>query len=148
MIHPRSADAAADLRRVCLHEYAHLAVARAFGASGFVRIRRVANDVRAPPRFAGAFQMHGDLDERAWHVVALAGTIAEWLADAPSLDEAAILARLGEEADALSPVDACLAAGWDATDVRECIRRLRSAWLELMRDADERAATIEAGADG
>jgi hypothetical protein len=128
------------LERVCLHEYAHLAAARAFGACGFVRIVRVAS-AGACARFAGAFQMHGALDEREWRVVALAGTLAEWLLVAPGLGHEEALARLRAQ-DALSLADAALAAGHDGEDVRRCLALLRGEWSALMQEAAEHADTV------
>ncbi|HEX4884560.1 MAG TPA: hypothetical protein VFX05_10510 [Casimicrobiaceae bacterium] len=132
--------AAGELDRVCLHEYAHLAAARAFGACGFVRIVRIAS-ADARDRFCGAFQMHGTLDEREWRVVALAGTLAEWLAVAPDLRHEDALARLRAH-DALSLADAALAAGHDGEDVRRCLVLLRGAWSAMMQEAAEHAETV------
>jgi hypothetical protein len=128
------------LARVCLHEYAHLAAARAFGACGFVRIVRIAS-AGACTRFAGTFQMHGMLDEREWRVVALAGTLAEWLVVAPGLAHVEAFVRLRAQ-DALSLADAALAAGHDGEDVRRCLALLRGAWSGLMQEAAEHADTV------
>jgi hypothetical protein len=132
--HARPASPEDALARVCLHEYAHLVVARALGACGYVRIRL------GPNGFAGAFHMHdhASLDERAWRVVALAGTLAEWLDDAPRLDVADACERLARPM-ALSHEDATLGAGHDAHDVRRCLHLLREHWNGLLLEAEERA---------
>lgn len=127
----------ASLERVCLHEHAHWRIARALGACGFVRIRRLAGPATAPARYAGTFQMHGELGEREWRVVALAGTIAEWLHDAPTIAIEAVLARLAT-GTALSPEDARLAHGYDREDVARCLATLREHWAPLLGEvADE-----------
>lgn len=136
-------DDRASLGCVCLHEHAHQAVARAFGACGFVRIRSMYRE-DGPPCYAGAFQMHGELDERAWCVVALAGSIAEWIAECPSIDVDAIVARLACSPSPLSAVDADLAAGYREDDVLACVELLRTGWGALLRDAIEQAETTAA----
>lgn len=135
--------AVASLERVCLHESAHCVVARALGASGFVRIARVVDGGAGEPRYAGAFQMHGDLGERDWRVVALAGTIAEWIHADAALDARAITRRL-RSPQALSPVDARLAGGFDAADVERCLALLRVHWPVVAAEARERAQGIAA----
>jgi hypothetical protein len=129
--------ASATLARVCLHEHAHLVAARALGACGFVRIVRVA---RADgDGWAGAFQLHGTLDDRGWRVVALAGTLAEWLDEAPGLGVDEAHARLGADG-ALSRDDALLAGGYDAADVAACLAVLRAHWRAIVDEAEDRAA--------
>jgi hypothetical protein len=131
----------ASLERVCLHEYAHWALARALGACGFVRVRRFALDI-VPARYVGSFEMHGELGEREWRVVALAGTMAEWMHDAPAIGVDDVMVRLAA-GGVLSRQDARLAQGYDRTDVEDCIALLREQWTGLLRDASERVAEIE-----
>jgi hypothetical protein len=130
-----SASASSALARVCLHEHAHLVVARALGACGFVRIVRVAGG----DAWAGAFQMHGTLDDRGWRLVALAGTLAEWLDEAPGLGVDDAHSRLRADG-ALSRDDALLAAGYDAADVAACLAVLRAHWRAIVDEAEEHAA--------
>ena len=91
--------------------------------------------------YAGSFQLFGDLDEREWRVVALAGTLAEWIAEGVDSD-ARLLDRLREQPDALPATDARLAAGYDERDVRDCAARLRRRWSELADDALVRIAAL------
>jgi hypothetical protein len=135
-------DSGTSLARVCLHEYAHLAAARAFGACGFVRIRRIAVPAGEPAQYSGSFQMHGELGEWQWRVVALAGTLAEWMHDGAGLAVADVVARLAA-GSALSPQDARLGDGYDDDDVRCCLELLDAQWDWLCREASQRAAEIE-----
>lgn len=139
---PRDAD---DLRRACIHEFAHLAVARHFGACGFVTIVPVAGNAGC---YAGRFQMHGELSEQQWRIVALAGTIAELIDTSPPIDPLAIFAHLRGGGLPLSTLDAQLAAEYDASDVAQCVDILRGAWTTVVADAAERCgcATSDAGA--
>jgi hypothetical protein len=126
---------ARELRRACLHEFAHLAVARRFGACGFVRILR-SGDRQA--RYAGCFQMHGELADDEWRIVALAGTLAELVDDEPTIDATEARARLESGRVALSPLDASLARGYGMRDVARCLAILRAVWALIVADADER----------
>ena len=132
----------ASLERVCLHEYAHWCVARALGACGFVRVTRLTARNETPTRYAGAFEMHGELGEREWRVVALAGTIAEWIHGAPAIAVDDVMLRLAA-GGALSPQDADLARGYDRDDVERCMALLREHWVALLGDAAGRVAEIE-----
>jgi hypothetical protein len=125
-----------ELVRVCLHEYAHLAVARELGACGYVTIRRVDG---AGSRFAGCFQMFGELADSEWRVVALAGAVAECMADG-CVDDAAIAERVRGASCLLSGVDAALADGHTADDLALCAAIVRRAWTGLVREAEEQAA--------
>jgi hypothetical protein len=131
----------ASLEQVCLHEYAHWCIARALGACGFVRLRRIVAPDGAQAGYAGSFEMHGELGEREWRVVALAGTIAEWIHDTPAIAVDDVLVRLAA-GGALSPQDAGLARGYDRGDVERCTALLREHWLALLGDVAERVAEI------
>lgn len=136
-----AARSAAALAQVCLHEYAHLVVARALGACGFVRIAR-ATVADGSVQAAGAFHLHGDLDDREWRIVALAGTLAEWLAEAGALHADDACRRLAA-GGVLSPSDAALAAGHDDDDVRRCLALLGEHWPQVVREAHERHREID-----
>jgi len=127
-----------DLRRTCIHEYAHWAVARHFGAAGFVTIVAC----RGEPRYAGRFQMHGELADNAWRIVALAGAVAEYLAEDPAMAAAQVVAGLQGIPSRLSGVDAELAAGYAIADVEQCLVIVRAAWPEIDAAARERAADL------
>ena len=132
-----------ELRAACVHEYAHLVVAQALGARGFVTVARVACPEPGASVWHGRFQLFGELTEEEWRIVALAGTIAERIdagvpCDTPSLLDA--LRRPGT----LSDSDTRLACGYDAADVARCLRLVTLCWREIQAEAAERAACIEA----
>jgi hypothetical protein len=120
------------LFRTCLHEYAHLAVARHFGACGFVTVRAVPG---AAAGFAGRLQMFGELGDAEWRVVALAGALAEFHDDDPTLGTDAARLRLVADPELLCGVDAELAQGFGADDVRRCLEILRVHWTSIEGDA-------------
>jgi hypothetical protein len=141
----RAADSrdAEGLRAACMHEYAHLVVARQFGACGFVTVARIAGREHDAQRWHGRFQLFGELGDDEWRIVALAGTIAEWIDAQAAFDTASLLAAL-KRPGTLSPTDASLAHGYGADDVERCVRIVTMAWHEIEMQATERAASIEA----
>ena len=130
-------DGARDLLATCIHEYAHLAVARHFGAFGFVTVTRVSSAAAGATAWRGQFQLFGELPDEAWRIVALAGTLAEWRLDAATTDANALDARL-RCPGALSSCDEALARGFDRNDVQDCLAVLAGAWPTILRDAGER----------
>jgi hypothetical protein len=129
-------EARLQLWRACLHEYAHCVVARHFGAAGFVAIARGRLE---PSRYGGRFQMHGELADDEWRIVALAGTVAESIDADPAIDAASVIAALRAEPTPLSGADAQLAAGFLDADVERCLNIVRTLWPEIAREAAERA---------
>ena len=127
--------AARNLRRTCVHEYAHWAVARSLGAYGFVTIGRAGVDAAGSAQFGGRFQMHGGLDDGDWRVVALAGTVAECYDDDRTITAAAIAERLRRGDIAIEGTDAVLAAGFDEADVVRCLALVQRAWPEIVAEA-------------
>ena len=132
----RCRDRRASLRRTCLHEYAHLAVARHFGACGFVTIHAVAGAAA----YAGRFQMHGELGDAEWRVVALAGALAECLDADAAIGADAAHRRIAADPQFLRGVDADLAQGFGIDEVRCCLEILRSCWTSIESDAIARGA--------
>jgi hypothetical protein len=132
----------ATLRETCIHEYAHLAVARSLGACGYVRIARVRSPAE-PDRWHGEFHLYGELDDADRRLVALAGSMAERFARDTCSDTDALLAYL-DEPDRLSRADARFARGFDGADVRRCLAAVIAAWREIESEADERAAAVAA----
>jgi len=129
----------ASAQAVCLHEYAHLAVAKHFGGAGFVTVARVAD--ASPPCHAGAFRLFGDLADHEWRIVALAGAIAECLAEDPLAGVDRIAHRL-DAASRLTGVDRQLAAGYTRDDVTACVAILRAEWSSLCADAAAHARRL------
>jgi hypothetical protein len=130
---------ARDLRRACIHEYAHLAIARRFGACGFVTIVPIVPRTPDEERFAGRFQMLGELADDEWRIVALAGTVGECLDGDPCADALEIARRLDDGTLALPDVDAQLARGYTAEDVVRCVALVRAEWSTIRREAEARA---------
>ena len=133
---------ASTLLATCLHEYAHLAAARHFGATGFVRISRVD---AARPSWFGRFQLFGELAADEWRVVALAGVVAELLAREGSLDAAHTAACLAHDPALLTGADGQLARGYGIEDVARCLAIVKRAWREIASDAIERANEVAVG---
>ena len=129
-----------ELYATCLHEYAHSIVAQHFGACGFVTIQRLHVE-SGSSRWQGRFQLFGELDDDAWRVVALAGTLAERLAEGRAADVARLDGLL-HAPGALSSCDASLAQGFDRSHVATCIDVLCNEWTAIGRDAFERAAEV------
>ena len=129
------------LWRASLHEYAHLVVARHFGAAGFVTIAR---EGASEPRFGGRFQMYGELADDEWRIVALAGTVAERVDEEPRIETALLADALRAGPDRLSSVDAQLAADFVETDVEQCLRLVKTLWREIASEAEERVASESA----
>lgn len=126
------------LRATCLHEEAHLAVARHFGACGFITIRRVTGSTTT---WQGRFQLVGDIEDDAWRIVALAGTLAERLDDDRAIDARELASAL-RRPGALSPCDEALARGFRIDDVRRCLAIVHAMRPMLARDADERVREV------
>jgi hypothetical protein len=122
----------------CLHEFAHLAAARHFGATGFVRLTRT--DPASETPWIGLFQLHGDLGEDEWRVVALAGAVAEVFARDPTLDAKRTFDRLAQDPTLLTGVDLQLARGYGIDDVARCLAIVAGAWREIEAEANERAS--------
>src|SRR5262245_40796742 len=129
-------DAELDLRRACIHEYAHFLVARELGAAGFVTISCARDELSGRPRFGGCFQMHGELAADEWRIVALAGAIAECVLDDDEIAAPAILGRLSRGDIELSGPDAVLAAEYDAGDVTRCLAIVRRAFPMIAAEAE------------
>jgi hypothetical protein len=131
----------ANLHATCVHEYAHLAVARHFGACGFVTVSPARRRHGNEPHWQGRFQLFGQLADDEWRIVALAGSLAECIAGGSKPDPL-LLAEALRRAGALSPCDAALAQGFDAQDVERCLAVILAAWREIVRDAAERAGDV------
>ena len=125
------------LWRACLHEYAHLVVARHFGAAGFVAIGGDATTCR----YGGRFQMFGELADDEWRVVALAGVVAERLDEEPTVTASVLTAALRADPDLLRGTDVQLAAGFDEADVERCVSLVRMLWRDIAGEANDRLAS-------
>lgn len=126
---------ARDLRRVCIHEFAHQEVARHFGADGHVRIHDNPNGGIDERYFGGSFHRLTDVDVRSKRLIALAGTVAETLDDTPDLEGWQLVEWLDGGLDELSESDADIAGDFDEHDIDECIAVALSVWQEIERHA-------------
>ena len=126
------------LWRACLHEYAHLVVARHFGAAGFVAIT---GDPTSASRYGGRFQMYGELADQEWRVVAMAGVVAERFEEEPDVTTTVLAAALRADPGMLRGTDAELAAGFDEADVDRCLGLVRTLWRDIASEANERFAS-------
>ena len=127
----------ARFHRTCLHEAAHLAVARQFGATGFVRILR-GGDAQEP-MWVGRFQLHGELAHDEGRISALAGAIAELVALDGARDAAALRERLERDATLLTGADEALAKGYDLEDIASCLELVTRVWRDIEAEASEHA---------
>jgi hypothetical protein len=138
---------ASGLRAACVHEYAHLVVARGFGACGFVTVARIAGRTEGGAAWCGRFQLFGELSDDEWRIVALAGAIAERVEARTACDSRSLLESL-QRPGALSDSDARLAFGYDASDIERCLRLVTTCWQEIDAQAAERAASVAKDHDG
>lgn len=134
---------ARELRAACVHEYAHLVVARGFGACGFVTVARIAGRGADAGSWCGRFQLFGELSDEEWRIVALAGAIAERIDARAACDTPSLVESL-QRAGTLSCSDARLAHGYGARDVERCLRLVKMGWREIETQAAERAAGVAA----
>jgi len=130
-----NAAARCDLRRACVHEFAHWAVARNLGAAGFVTIVARPADMPDAMHFGGRFQLYGELAADEWRIVALAGTVAECFDDDREISASTIVAGLHRGVIALSGSDAQLASGFDEHVVQQCLSAVKGAWHEIEAEA-------------
>jgi len=134
------------LRAACIHEFAHLGIARCFGAAGFVSIASARSRDAQHAGWHACFQLHGTLSEDEWRIVALAGVIAERIdaGDPCMLDE--VVAHVGTPG-VLSHTDAALSRGYDASHVASCLSLLRAGWRDIEADAQARANSVAANVE-
>jgi hypothetical protein len=133
--------ATTSFHTTCLHELAHLAAARHFGAAGFVRFMRD-RDAASQTRWIGRFQLHGELADDEWRIVALAGAIAELRLRDPSLCAVRAAELLEEDPTLLTGVDLELAHGYGIDDVAQCLAIVAGAWREIEAEAIARASDL------
>jgi hypothetical protein len=130
---------ARDLRRVCLHEFAHLHVARHHGVAGHVRVAANphAGDGLTERMFIGKFHfLQRCEDASALRQIGLAGTVAEELDDDTTLEGWQILEWLQEGTLELSGTDAKYAGDYTEADLDLTIALVRDLWDALDSDAE------------
>lgn len=128
-----------DLRRACLHEFAHREVARLLGVNGHVRIDRNPHGGIEEFHFSGCFHLSHGADARSLRLIALAGCVAEHLDDDHHFEGWQLIEALDAGEVGLSATDANLAGDFDEQDVDESAGLVLQAWESI-----ERAAEFEA----
>jgi hypothetical protein len=136
---------AADLRSACIHEFAHEAVARHFGAWGRVTIRpNTGADWWQNKLYAGTFDLaRGILNEHQQCLVGLAGAIAEHIDRYPDISCDDIVGSFNDDKILLSETDRQFTARYSSDDVRKCFTLVKSLWAEIERNADFEIRCIE-----
>lgn len=147
---------ARDLRRICIHEFAHQEVARLLGVLGHVRIERNPNGGWHEKHFSGRFHFYCGLDQRQARLIGLAGKVAEQL-DEDDFDAFEFVDDLDTGEIELSGTDAESAGDFDENDVDEAAALVIQAWEAIEEatafesanwmDEDDVRALIEGGAE-
>jgi hypothetical protein len=120
----------ADLRKVCIHECAHKAVAWHFGAPSQVTISFNPNGSIEDKFFAGQTQVHASLSESETRVMCLAGTVAEQVDLDRNVEALDLWDWIGSAID-LSDTDAAGAGDWDLADLEKCVALVKRLWPEI-----------------
>ena len=141
---------ARDLRRTCIHEYAHEVVARHFGAPSYVTITANPHGSIEDKFYSGQCAICAKLATQQIRLVCLAGIIAEHidsdrLADADDLADWFMGGKL-----TLSDTDAVGAGAYKLRDVKRCVSLVKELWPEIesaVRIAVETEEAIEEAAE-
>jgi hypothetical protein len=132
-----------DLHRACLHEAAHVVIARLYGAAEVnARVDPTeTSDPIAEKTFVGSTQfcLPDGLDRDHRRMIALAGTVAEELAGDSEIDGFVLLDYLECGDVLLSETDAKLAGSYSAADLDRCIALVRHAWPQVLAEASSLA---------
>ena len=133
-----------DLRKVCVHEYSHFAVAQLLGYTGYVTVyenRGAASDDR---HFLGGFHMVERFTAPHHKVlVGLAGTVAEAYYDDPKVTAYEIWSYLDDGTMQLSESDAALACGYTESDIGSCIQLVEQAWPQILDSTQLRETVFQ-----
>lgn len=122
-----------DLWRACLHEAAHLVIARHFKVSGHIRVAEHTNGGTEERYFVGQFHPLSKITTvKAKRAIGLAGSMAELLEEDSTLTEC--------DCDdlELSESDATLANGYQVRDIGRTLELLRENWPEILQEASDR----------
>lgn len=131
-----------DLHRACLHEFAHLHVARHFGVWGRVVIERNPDGGIYETHWAGRFEIYNAApSRRAEVVIGLAGACAEWLDFEWHVTPAMVLDAIDEGTEQLSPTDAAKVGAVTLPKVRASMDLVRRLWPGIKADAELHVAT-------
>lgn len=135
------------LAKACYHEAAHLAVLRHFGGDGIMFIWERDEPPRHEYPFLGkvAITDHRRLTPHRLKLVALAGTVAEYLARDLEFDAVDIYEMVECGAESLSDSDAEMAGNYTARDFYKVAGLLETIWPKVEQIASDAIAQFEVG---
>ncbi len=136
---------ARELRKACIHECAHAAIARYFGSTASVTI--IANPAASIDQkfYFGRVDCSPKLSKATKRLVSLAGTIAEQFDEDHEVTGHDIATRIEHEAITFSEKDADGAGGYTRQHLDECVALVRKLWIEIEREASQQMAQQVAG---
>lgn len=126
---------AIELWKACIHECAHAAIARRFGASAEVKIRANADTSMQENLYIGRCKIVPELPKEQTRLVALAGVIAEQFGKNHDVTGDFIAKWIELENITLSARDAAGASGDTRRDLDECVSLVRQLWTDIEREA-------------
>ena len=126
-----------ELRRTCIHEAAHVAVAKSFGAAAVWDVYpRITTAPQHQKLWAGIAYIDTEgLTDRQQRCIALAGVVATELYENPNLQAWEIAEGIEWGDIDFSPQDASLADGYDFSDVVRCMHRVWRLLPTIVEDA-------------
>jgi len=124
-----------DLLLACIHEYAHMIVARHLGIHGFVKIARNGSGGELERHFGGTFTRFADGNTHQKRMIGLAGTVAEHVYCDPAIEAFQIADFLECGADELSISDADISGDYTAADIEECLVLVKLLWATILEGA-------------
>jgi hypothetical protein len=148
----RSVTPEQDLRAACIHESAHMIVARHLGVGGFIHIGRNQGGGATGEQFVGGRLMHyggqfhpidGQPDEQQSRLIGLAGSVAQFYDRDRDVPKEDIVGRLE-----LSVTDEDMAAGFDEGDIERCLLLVQQLWGDIEAEAARAAAGSAADPSG
>lgn len=138
-----------ELRKVCLHEYAHAAVAKHFdpkieGCWVVIEKLKPGAARQNVTRFYNGQFVHDPIkSQRERRLVGLAGIVAELLDDEPDIDPREILDRIDAEHVVLSDGDwEMIGKSLTWRHIWRCMDLVRELWPRITQDAQARAAAL------
>ncbi len=128
---------ATELRKACIHECAHAAVAQHFGAPVSVTITANPDASIEEKFYSGHVKLSTKLSKSKTRLVCLAGTIAEQFDTCRNLTGHDIADWIDLKAITLSETDAAGARGYTRRHLGECVALVRDLWRTIEREATQ-----------
>jgi len=132
-----------ELRRSCIHGYAHSTVADYLNVPGFVSIERNVNGGAAEKFYIAEFTSTKLVKGGAARLIALAGIVAECYANDPVVSPQEIADWISFDLFELSPTSAALILASDEGDVARCLEIVRTCWNDITQNAAAHAAYLD-----